>query len=61
MLSSGKRCACLLFFLLLSWTTAIAADAPVTARSAIVLAAFGTSVPEALEGIVHIRYRICQK
>ena len=58
MLSSGKRCACLVFCLFLSWTTALAADAPVTKRTAIVLAAFGTSVPEALEGIVHIRDRI---
>ena len=61
MWSSGQRCACLLFCLLLSWTTAGAADTPVTKRSAIVLAAFGTSVPEALEGIVHIRDRIRQK
>ena len=41
MWSSGQRCACLLFCLLLSWTTAGAADTPVTKRSAIVLAAFG--------------------
>ena len=61
MWSSGQRCACLLFCLLLSWTTAGAADTPVTRRTAIVLAAFGTSVPEALEGIVHIRDRIRQK
>lgn len=61
MWSSGQRCACLLFCLLLSWTTAGAADTPGTRRTAIVLAAFGTSVPEALEGIVHIRDRIRQK
>ena len=48
MWSSGQRCACLLFCLLLSWTTAGAADTPVTRRTAIVLAAFGTDAAPAL-------------
>jgi sirohydrochlorin cobaltochelatase len=61
MLSSFKSCTCLFFFFLLSCSIAFAGESPAKGRNAIVLAAFGTSVPEALEGIVHIRDRIRQK
>lgn len=61
MLSSRTSCACLFLCLLLSCASAFGGDPPATGRNAIVLAAFGTSVPEALQGIVHIRDRIRQK
>lgn len=44
-----------------SCASACGGERPLKGRNAIVLAAFGTSVPEALQGIVHIRDRIRQR
>ena len=61
MLSSLKSCTSLFFLLVFSCSIAFAGEPPAKGRHAIVLAAFGTTVPEALPGIVHIRDRIRQK